>query len=149
MTVNDLDDDLELAPVPEGEQLEQDNVRPNEDGHVRRAAIGITAAIFNGMVLVPRSEANALLRTIGAETLPFGGFFGYYEGKDVEIHHLDIVTPVCERYWPDVADFLYGPANVLEPALKSVGIELAPLPADFMDPFERGLARYAIYGNSQ
>jgi hypothetical protein len=64
----------------------------------------------------------------------------------VELHHPDIPTSVCERFWPDVTDFLYGPEEMLDPALREVRIEPASLPADFMDLFERGLARYAIYG---
>jgi len=147
--VNDTDDDFEpqFAVVPEGETLVLDDLHAAEDSHARRAAIGIAAGLFNKMILLPRAEATPLLRVIHAETLPFGGYFGYYKGVEVEMHRLDILTATCDRYWPDVTDFLYGPAGILEPALAQAGIELAPLPTDFMDPFERGLARYAIYGS--
>lgn len=148
MTMHEPDDDFEpeFAVVPEGEELVPADASA-EGGRARRAAIGITAGSYNGMVLIPRSEANPLLRAIHAEPLPFGGYTCYDEkGKGVELRHLDMVTPVCERYFPDVTDFLYGPSAVLEPALREVGIEPAPLPSDFMDPFERGLARYSVYG---
>lgn len=145
MSMNDNDDDFEpqFAVVPEGEHLEVENA--GEDGHARRAAIGITAASYNGMVVIPRAEAAPMLRALHAEPLPFGGYTISNEGKAIEIRHLDIVTAVCERYFPDIDEFLYGPAEVLEPALRGVNIEPVPLPADFMDPFERSLARYAVY----
>ena len=148
MDSHELDDTFEpeFAEVPEDEALALEQARAEQDSQVRRAAIGITAGAYKGMAVLPRTAATPLLRAIHAESLPFGGFVGYYDGKDVELHHLDIVTSTCERYWPDVTDFLYGPVDVLEPALREVGIEPAPLPSDFMDPFERGLARYAIYG---
>lgn len=148
MNKDDLDDDFEpeYAILPEGEELVLEQARAEQDSHLRRAAIGITSGVYNGFVVLPRSNANPLLRAIHAETMPFGGFVGNYNGQDVELRHLDIVTTTCERYWPDVLDFLFGPAGILEPALREVGIEPAPLPADFLDPFERGLARYAVYG---
>lgn len=148
MSLDELDDDFEpqFAEVPEEEQRALEEARAEQESQLRRAAIGITAGVYKGMIVLPRSAAGALLRTIHADPLPFGGFIGYYNGQDVELHHLDIVTSTCERYWPDVTDFIYGPIEMLEPALREVGIEPAPLPSDFMDPFERGLARYAIYG---
>jgi hypothetical protein len=149
MTMHEPDDDFEpeFAPVPEGEQLVPADAAA-EGVRVRRAAIGITAGSYNGMALIPRAEANGLLRSIHAEPLPFGCFIGYGEnGRPVEIRHLDILTPICERYFPDVTEFLYAPTELLEPMLRGVGIEPVPLPGDFMDPFERGLARYAIYGS--
>jgi len=149
MTMHEPDDDFEpeFAVVPEGEELVPADASA-EGGRVRRAAIGITAGSYNGMILIPRSEAAALLRALHAEPLPFGGFIGSDEtGTNVEMRHLDILTPVCERYFPDITEFLYGPENALAPMLRQVGIEPAPLPGDFMDPFERGLARYAVYGS--
>lgn len=149
MTMHEPDDDFEpeFAVVPEGEELVPADATTEDSGHVRRAAIGITAGSYNNMVLLPRTEAGALLRAIHAEPLPFGGFIGRYNSVDVELRHLDMITPIVERYFPDVTEFLYGPANLLDPPLREVGIEPAPLPDDFMDPFERGLARYAIYGS--
>ena len=149
MSLDELSDDdfePEFAEVSEEEQRALEQARAEQESHLRRAAIGITAGVYKGMVVLPRSTSAALLRAIHAEPLPFGGFIGRHDGRDVELHHLDIITPTCERYWPDVTDFVYGPAETLDPALREVGIEPAPLPADFMDPFERGLARYAIYG---
>lgn len=149
MTLHEPDDDFEpqFAVVPEGEQLVPADASA-EGVRVRRAAIGITAGSYNGMVLLPRSEAAPLLRAIHAEPLPFGGFTGSdEEGANVELRHLDILTPICERYFPDVTEFIYGPSNVLDAVLRRVGIEPVPLPGDFMDPFERGLARYAVYGS--
>ena len=150
MSADELYYDFEpdFAPVPEGEELALERARAEQDSRVRRASIGITAGQYKGMVVLPRSSAGPLLRLIQAEPLPFGGYVGSYNGQDVELHHLDIVTPVCERFWPDVTDFLYGPEEMLDAALREVGIEPVSLPADFMDPFERGLARYAIYGTS-
>jgi hypothetical protein len=149
MTMNELDDDFEpeFAVVPEGERLVPADATIEGGGHVRRAAIGITAGSYNNMVLLPRSEAGPLLRAIHAEPLPFAGYIGRYNGVDIELRHLDMITPVVERYFPDVTEFLYGPATLLEAPLREVNIEPAPLPDDFMDPFERGLARYAIYGS--
>jgi hypothetical protein len=148
MSTDELDDDLEpeFAPMPEGDQTVLDEARAKQERGVLGASIGITAGQYKGMVVLPRSSASPLLRLIQAEPLPFGGYVGSYNGQDVELHHLDIPTSVCERFWPDVTDFLYGPEEMLDPALREVGIEPASLPADFMDPFERGLARYAIYG---
>jgi len=147
MIVSAIDDDFEpaYADVPAGEQLVVDDVQPEQGKHVRRAAIGITAGLFDAMLLLPRTEVAPLLKLIGAEPLPFGGYFGYYENQDVELHRLDIVTPACNRYWPGVEEFLYGPTSMFENAFRTAGIEIAPLPIDFMDPFERGLSRYAIY----
>lgn len=147
MIVNEIDDDFEpaYADVPEGEALVVDDVQSEQGAHVRRAAIGITAGVFDDMLILPRTGVAPLLHLIGAEPLPFGGYFGYYENQDVELHRLDIVTPVCNRYWPGVEEFLYGPTSMFESALRAANIEIAPLPLDFMDPFERGLARYAIY----
>lgn len=149
MSQDDLDDDFEpqFAEVPEEEQLALEQARAEQENHLRRAAIGITAGSYKGMVILPRAAANPLLRVLHADPLPFGGFIGHYNNADVELHHLDIITSTCERYWPDITDFVYGPADLLESALREVHIEPAPLPTDFMDPFERGLARYAIYGN--
>lgn len=149
MNTDDLDDDFEpeYAILPEGEELVLEQARAEQDSHMRRAAIGITSGVYKGFVVLPRSTAGPLLRAIRAEPLPFGGFIGHYDGTDVELRHLDIPTATCERYWPDVTDFIYGPADVLEPALHEAGIEPVPLPADFLDPFERGLARYAVYGS--
>lgn len=148
MDVNELDETFEpeFAEVPEDEALALDQARAEQDTHLRRAAIGITAGSYKGMVVLPRSAANPLLREIRAEPLPFGGYVGNFDGVDIELHHLDIPSPTCERYWPDVVDFLYGPLDIVEPALRHVGIEPVELPTDFMDAFERGLARYAIYG---
>ena len=148
MNLDEQDDDFEpqFAEVPEGQELVLDLTPAEQDGHLRRAAIGITAGVFNNMVVLPRSAAGPLLRAIHAEALPFGGYVGQFNGNDVEIHHLDIVTPTCDRFWPEVTEFLYGPLTMLESALAAAQIEPAPLPSDFMDPFERGLARYAIYG---
>lgn len=150
MSLNGLDDDNfepQFAEVPEGEEFALEQARAEQESRVRRATIGITAGDFKGMIVLPRANAGALLRAIHAEPLPFGGFIGHHNGQDVEIHHLDIITATCERYWPDVTDFIYGPSETLDPALREIGIEPAPLPNDFMDPFERGLARYAIYGS--
>lgn len=148
MSQNELDDDFEpqFAEVPEEGQRALEQARAEQESHLRRAAIGITAGAFKNMIVLPRSSAGALLRTIHAEPLPFGGYIGSYDSKDIELHHLDIPTATCERYWPDVTDFIYGPSDMLEAALHASGIEPAPLPSDFLDPFERGLARYAIYG---
>lgn len=150
MNTDELDDNFEpeFAVVPEGEERALQEARAKQERGVRGASIGITAGQYKGMVVLPRSSASALLRLIHAEPLPFGGYVGSYQGQDVELHHLDIVTSVCERFWPDVTEFLYGPEEVLDPALREVEIEPVTLPADFMDPFERGLARYAIYGTS-
>lgn len=147
MTMNPFDDDFELAEVPEGEALALEQARAEQEGHVLRAAIGITAGSYRDMVVLPRTAANALLRAIHADPLPFGGYIGRYESRDIELHHLDIPSPICERYWPDVIDFLYGPAEMLAAPLRAVEIEPVELPGDFMDSFERGLARYAIYGS--
>ena len=148
MNTDELDDDLEpeFVQVPEGEQLALERARAEQDSRVRRVGIGITAGQYKGMVVLPRSSASKLLHLIHAEPLPFGGYVGSYNGQDVELHHLDIPTKVCERFWPDVTDFLYAPEEMLDPALREVGIEPESLPVDFMDPFERGLARYAIFG---
>ena len=148
MNTDELDDNFEpeFAVVPEGEERALQEARAKQERGVRGASIGITAGQYKGMLVLPRASASALLRLIHAEPLPFGGYVGSYQGQDVELHHLDIVTTVCERFWPDVTDFLYGPEEMLDPALREVGIEPVSLPADFMDPFERGLARYAIYG---
>lgn len=147
--MHEPDDDFEpeFAIVPEGEELVLEDVDGDGAGRLRRAAIGITAGIYNNMVVIARPDANPLLRAMKAEPLPFGGFVGYFEGANIELHHLDIMTPVLERFWPDVPDFIYGPDSMLVPVLKSINIEPVPLPSDFMDPFERGLARYSIYGN--
>jgi hypothetical protein len=147
-SLNDLDDDFEpqFAEVPEEEQRMLEQARAEQESRLRRAAIGITAGSFKGMVVLPRSAAAPLLRLLKADPLPFGAFVGYYNGEEVELHHLDIITETCERYWPDVTEFIYGPAEQLEPALREIGIEPVPLPLDFMDAFERGLARYSIYG---
>ena len=148
MNTDELDDNFEpeFAVVPEGEERALQEARAKQERGVRGASIGITAGQYKGMLVLPRASASALLRLIHAEPLPFGGYVGSYQGQDVELHHLDIVTTVCERFWPDVTEFLYGPEEVLDPALREVEIEPVTLPADFMDPFERGLARYAIYG---
>ena len=148
MSADELDDNFEpeFAVVPEGEERALQEARAKQERGVRGASIGITAGQYKGMVVLPRSSASPLLRLIHGEPLPFGGYVGSYNGQDVELHHLDIVTSVCERFWPDVTEFLYGPDEVLDPALREVEIEPVTLPADFMDPFERGLARYAIYG---
>lgn len=144
--MHESDDDFEpeFAVVPDGEELMLEDVDAS-GGRLRRPAIGVTAGSFNNMIVIPRMEANPLLRAMHAEPLPFGGFVGNYQGQNIELHHLDMMTPVLERYWPDVPDFIYGPTYMLEAVLKEVGIEPASLPSDFMDPFERGLARYAIY----
>ena len=149
MNVDEPDDDFEpqFVEVPEGEELVLDVAPAEQEARARKAAIGITAGVYNHMVVLPRAAAGPLLRAIHAEPLPFGGYVGHYNGVDVELHHLDIVTGLCARYWPEVTEFLYGPLQAMEPALQAVNIEPAPLPSDFMDPFERGLARYAIYGS--
>ncbi len=149
MSMNPFDDDdfePEFAEMPEGEELALEQARAEQERHVPRPAIGITAGSYKDMIVLPRAAAHALLRAIHADPLPFGGFIGRYEGRDIELHHLDIPTAICERYWPDVTDFLYGPADILEAPLRAVEIEPVELPGDFMDSFERGLARYAIYG---
>lgn len=148
MNVDEPDDDFEpqFVDVPEGEELVLDVAPVEQEARARQAAIGITAGVFNHMVVLPRAAAGALLRAIHAEPLPFGSFVGHFNGVDVELHHLDMLTATCERYWPEVTEFIYGPVETVEAALQSVNIEPAPLPSDFMDPFERGLARYAIYG---
>ena len=147
MNTDELDDDYEpdWADVSEVEKraLEEAQIMQSE---MVTPGVGITAGQYKGMVVLPRSSASPLLRLIQAEPLPFGGYVGSYNGQDVELHHLDIPTSVCERFWPEVTDFLYAPEEMLDPALREVGIEPGSLPADFMDPFERGLARYAIYG---
>ena len=147
MSTDQLDDDLEpdWADVSEDEKRALDERVAEQDNRVRKY-IGTTAGQYNGMVVLPRSCASPLLHRINAEPLPFGGYVGSYNGQDVELHHLDIPTSVCERFWPEVTDFLYAPEEMLDPALREVGIEPGSLPADFMDPFERGLARYAIFG---
>jgi hypothetical protein len=144
--MDELDDDFEPQPVPLAEGEERALQEAQDKQKKAMPGVGITAGQYKGMVVLPRSSASPLLRLIHAEPLPFGGYVGSYNGQDVELHHLDIVTSVCERFWPDVTDFLYGPEEMLDPALRAVGIEPVSLPADFMDPFERGLARYAIYG---
>jgi hypothetical protein len=147
MNTDELDDDFE----PDWADVSEVEKRALEDAQARQRekvmpGPGITAGQYKGMVVLPRSSASPLLRLMHAEPLPFGGYVGSYNGQDVELHHLDIPTSVCERFWPDVTDFLYGPEEMLDAALREIGIEPASLPADFMDPFERGLARYAIYG---
>ena len=81
MDSDELDDSFEpeFAEVPEGEALALEQARAEQEGHARRAAIGITAGIYKGMVALPRSAAVPLLRAIHAESLPFGGYVGQYD----------------------------------------------------------------------
>lgn len=146
--MSNVDDDFEpeFAVVPEGEQLVREETQP-DSGRARRAAIGITAGSYKGMLVIPRSEAGPMLRAMRADPLPFGGFIGYDQGRNIEMHHIDIPTAVLDRYWPEVTEFLYGEEEAMAPVLRRVGTEPVALPADFLDPFERGLARYAIYGS--
>src|SRR5579864_7136316 len=69
MSLDELDDDFEpqFAEVPEEEQRALEEARAEQESQLRRAAIGITAGIYKGMIVLPRSSAAALLRAIHAD----------------------------------------------------------------------------------